>query len=162
MIIISFVGHFPIQKIRKIAKRNVIRAIADPWFNFSAFIKDGIQTPSSLDFIFEGITKNKPIYFTKDAEIDLFTIYFCYLFVVLLLNKQKIPISTDDHLGYISSVLNVSKDDLLMYVPGGDPEELLTLLATKGGITEMIHSLFVENPNILPIDIIAEVSRKFV
>lgn len=162
VLMISFLAHFPIEKVSTGAGRKVIRAMTDPWFNFSSFIKNDNSNYLPLDFFFNNIAKAPPLYFTKDEEIDLFTIHFCYLFVVLLLHKQGALDPVNDHLEYISNAFNIPKDKLTAYTPEGNPKELLTLLATKGGITEMIHYLFTQNTNITPEEIIKETSKKFI
>ncbi len=162
ILIISFIAHFPIEKYKSMTKASVIRAMADPWFNFSAYITADAQIPESLEFFFKKLSNFPSTLFTIDSEIDTFTIHFCYLFVVLFLNKLKKLKSTKDHLNYISKVFKIAPNKLLNCLPAGDPGDLMTLLATKGGITEMIGQLFEANMNISPEEIIEKVSEKFV
>lgn len=155
--VLSFAAKFPYSKISAEIKNPVARGMADPWWNISAFFLDENFAPGGLDFIFNALTKESPLLVKKDEEIDAFAIFISYLFVTLLLQKLGRLSNPLAHLEFLSDYIHLPMGKLQTLMPEGDPEHLLVLMATKGGITEKILQTLEVQPEIEPAKLFTQI-----
>lgn len=148
--VLSFAARVPLAKMEELVPRPVARGIADPWWNVSAFYFGKDFSTFGLEFIFEHLTKEKALVAESDSDMHGFTVLNSHLFVTLLLEKLGRMPNVDHHLEFVASKLSLSKEKLVDFIPPGDPEELIRLMATKGGITEKIVQTLESQPDIEP------------
>jgi pyrroline-5-carboxylate reductase len=148
--ILSFAARVPMDHMTGLVSHPVARGIADPWWKVSAFYFGRRFSTQGLEFIFEHLTKEKSLVAKSDAEMHGFTVLNSHLFVTLLLEKLGRMPNVDHHLRFLASKLSLPKRKLTELIPSGDPEELIKLMATKGGITEKIVQTIEAHPDIEP------------
>jgi hypothetical protein len=149
--IVSFVAGYPLALISAVTGMPAARGMADPWWNVSAAMPGPGFSEANLRLVFDGLTKNKVMSIETDKAMDDFTVAISYAFVVLLRKRSGAIINPDEHLKYIASRIGVSSaEDMSGFLPQADPNELIALAATKGGISEAILRAIQAEPNIGP------------
>lgn len=170
--VLSFAAHYPIvsrseiKGISEITGRPAARGMTDPYWNISAFVIGEGFSEENYGFLFDGLTRTKPLRFKDDVAIDRFTVLISHLFTILLLKKirgikdanenlKSIAnlLNVDAHLHFVSSELGISTEEFEKYETGNDPEISLKTIATRGGVVERIVETLRQSPDIQPADL---------
>jgi S-sulfo-L-cysteine synthase (O-acetyl-L-serine-dependent) len=151
--IVSFAAQYPLELVHQAAGRPSARGMADPWWNVSAFMQGPGFSDENIHHIFDGLTKKEPAKLTTDKEIDDFTVSICYAFVIIIGRRFGVVRNAEDHLNFIAPRLGLSTLDIDEFLPKADPDELISLAATKGGISKAIFQVIQDEPDIEPSDL---------
>jgi hypothetical protein len=160
--IISFVFGYNLEKLQKITKKEIIKLIADPWWNFLAYLKSENFPENIFNNLVTKISKKPLIYLRNETKFFEFTLMICYLFVVLLLYKLKQLNNINNHLFFLSKKIKIDKKTLINLKTGDNPNKSLIKIITKGGISEKFLKEIKENKKIKPKKIFGVVKNYFI
>lgn len=157
--IVSFAARYPLELVHQATGRPSARGMADPWWNVSAFTQGPGFSNENIDNIFEGLTKKQPVKFETDRQIDNFMVCLCYAFVILVGRRFGVVRNAEDHLNFIAPRLGLSRSEIDAFLPKTDPNELISLAATKGGVSEAIFQAIRNEPDVEPSDLFERFSE---
>jgi len=159
--ILSFAVGVPLSAISKAVHRPSARMMSDPWFNVSAFVLGERFSKDKNEFIFNYLTRMKPIELKSDGSIDRFTALLGQLFVSHLLGKTGAIQKSEEHAKFVAAQKEFAceADSLLNLKTGNDPEEALQTMATPGGISEKFRDALLAKPKTSPADLFVYVSE---
>ena len=157
--VVSFAAHYPLKSITQIAGRPAARGMADPWWNISAAVLGSGFSDENFHRVFDGLTKKPTLRLETDKEMDDFTAALSYAFVVLLMKEAGTINNPDAHLDFIAPRLGAPKEEIIGFLPQGNPTELLAKIATKGGVSESVMLAIQSDPNISPAELFARISK---
>lgn len=157
--ILSFAAGIPLRTIAELSGRPSARGMADPWWNFSAFIHTQDFNTRNDAWFFEKLGK-KMLYFDAEKEFDMLAPGIVHLYVALLYGKIHSDVHLGEHLKYLGPLFQSTQDELLASTPEGDPGDLLTKMQTKGGLTEAAVQAIRARHEITPEELFAEIMRR--
>jgi len=158
--IVSFAGFYPLSSIHEITGRPAARGMADPWWKISAAVATPDFSKENFERFFGGLTVHPTLSVETDKQVDEFTATMSYMFVTLLMKKLKTIKEPDRRLEAISPLLGIKPEEAEDLCPPGNPEEMLKLMQTKGGITEHIVAQIQANPDITPDELLESAFEK--
>ena len=157
--IVSFAAGCPLHYISEITGKPAARGMADPWWNVSAAVLGKDFSEENFQRVFGGLTNKATLRLETDKDMEDFTVAISYTFVVLLMKEMGTINNVDEHLEFIAPRIGVTKDEIGNFLPHDNPNELLALIATKGGISESIMQAIQSEPNIKPSDLFDQISK---
>src|SRR5262249_29980556 len=124
-------------------------------WNVSAVMQGAGFSQEHFHDIFDGLTKKPTMQLKTDKDMDDFTVAISYAFVVLLGQRFGIIRNPDEYFGFIAPRIGLSRAEIDSFLPKGDRSQLISLAATRGGISEAMMETMEKEPNIKPYDLFA-------
>jgi len=161
--ILSFAAGVPLSQISKAAHRPSARMMSDPWFNVSAYVLGERFSKDKNEFIFNYLTRMKPIELTNDESIDRFTLLISQLFVAHILGRTGVIASAEQHAQFIAAQLKCKPELLMDLKTEDDPQKALEVIETSDrvSVSEKFRDALIKMPKVSPADLFVAVSEEF-
>ncbi len=149
------------EMLARASGRPAARGMADTHFNISAFVLGEKFSTRGYEFIFEKLSRLKPLVLKNDAALDRYSIMLSHLLVALLMERAGEIRSAEPHAHFLSAQKEFPYDlkDLLSFSLSDDAEGSLKEVATPGGISERFRNALLKKPDMKPADLLLMVAE---
>src|SRR3989344_982854 len=149
-----------LRHLEQLVHRPVARMMTAPGGSIAAYVLGEGFSKGGYEFIFNYLTRMKPIELKSDRALDKYTILLAHMHVAQLLKGVGLIENADKHIRFVLGKLGIDPEKFGRYEVGDDPPEIaLEKIATPGGVSERFIKIFRDNPRISPESVFENVLR---